>query len=126
MGNHNSLSKSEYIEDIGDGKRKERCTNIATAMISAWDKMPEEDKNGGQKYIVKKHLRDHILEKTNQTPNDIVGDYRAHGDACGGHGLKLDMEGSGSEGTIKFTKKNIKKCIEFLITRNDDDEITLT
>lgn len=103
--------KLDLINDIGEGKRDARCRNIALVFKTAYDM------KGNEKFIHKCVVRSHILKSLNIVISDkdlIDGDNRAHGDACGGHGLHLEIEGRGIDGKILFTKDNYKKCVDFL------------
>lgn len=123
-----AISDIKYVSDIGDNKRKERCKNISLALLSNYIDLQEEDRKSGKKFVHKGILRDFILGRTNQLKkvSDKVGDSRAHGDACGGHGLHLEMEGRGSSGLIYFNDKNMKKCLDFInLIKSNDNEVTL-
>lgn len=99
----------EYKKDIG--LREARCHNVALAIVRNSEKLTGNIEN---KWTTKRKIRDFILRETDQTPEDKLGDNRAHGDACGGHGLKLDMIGEGADAQIYFTKKNINICKAYL------------
>lgn len=112
------IEKFKYVEDIGVGKRTQRCRNIAIALIQIFYKLSKEDQEKGNRIVTKDKLRTYIMEKSGQ--ECAFDDARPHGDACGGHGLFLDMEGSGSKAPIFLSKENIKKCVDFL--KNEKEE----
>lgn len=108
------ISNLKYVNDIGDGKRKERCHNIALALLNNYFNLTESERTSGRKFVSKGILRDFILGKTRLHVKDKIGDRRAHGDACGGHGLHLGIEGRGSKAIIYFNEENMTKCADFL------------
>ena len=48
------------------------------------------------------------------TGESYNGDLRAHGDACGGHGLHLDHKMVGDKRYLRMNEHNLDKCITFL------------
>lgn len=101
--------------DLGDGKRDIRILNICHTLIQCWDKLTGIEVKNGDRYITKETVRSYILKETNQSVKDSGGDNRAHGDACGGHGLNLKMEGTGVKSKIFLNKSNIDKCKDYLL-----------
>ena len=100
-------TKLQYAQETGPNLREKRMRNIATLLISL--------SRCGVKRVGVKASRKILLElglnKTDYKPN---GDLRAHGDALGGHGLRLLYVGD----TIMLSQSNIHKCQEYLARIN--------
>lgn len=94
-----------------EGNRSNRIQNIAIVLQAAI-----KAHDGGPKEYVTKEVVLKAIRKTIPKPDgmDEVGDARAHGDACGGHGLSLKMEGRGSSTKIWLSSENLSKCTKFL------------
>lgn len=124
-------NQHNYVDDIGDGKRRERCINISIALLTAWNDLTEADRVSGQKFVIKSKMREFILSHTKGQYKDKLGDSRAHGDACGGHGLHLEMVGTGAHTQILLNESNANKCkefldrLEFIDNTIDDNEVIL-
>jgi hypothetical protein len=97
-----------------DGTRPPRIYNIAVTLI----KLKE---SGEYDVVSTKKLREIIRMKLTMPKVHglaLDGDIRATGDACGGHGLKLESRvtkiGNVKHRLIKLTDENIAKCKKYL------------
>jgi len=108
-------SYDELLIEEG-GNRANRIHNIATVITTAY----KASDGGPQRFITKDVLLE-AIRKVIAKPEgmDAIGDSRAHGDACGGHGLGLEMEGRGGSGKIFLNDNNFKKCDKYLSDFNE-------
>ncbi len=98
---------------VPERSRADRCHNIAIAMKELKD----------NKGVSTERLRKHIRLKLGLpvlTGEDNLGDLRAHGDALGGHGLRMvpikkKVNGK-SVRIVEMTDQNLAICDRYLET----------
>jgi hypothetical protein len=95
-------------EKLNGKKKCIKCSDFRDLMLKMmgidnlqWD---VEDKAAGKKFQEYRRL----------------GDYKANGDAIGGHGLRLETERTAKGRMLLFNDANYKKCKDFL---SSDDEV---
>jgi len=96
---------SEYVAEDGDNRRMARACNIATYFIGNYDE-------GG--HISVKELRREICQILDVAPPS-TGDLKAHGDAWGASGLRLDFDEFDGQKQIEFSLPNLKRCASYLL-----------
>jgi hypothetical protein len=103
------MSKSKYVAETG--ARSLRSRNIATAILELKELNPQATGVGTAR--LRAHIRARLgLEALGGEAR--LGDLRAHGDALGGHGLKLKVVREGANRVIKFTPENLRICRDHL------------
>lgn len=103
------VTKNKYVKETG--ARVLRSKNIAIAVLELKESNPDATGVGTAR------LRAHIRGKLGVdalSGEAHLGDLRAHGDALGGHGLKLVVVREGANRVVKFTPANLKVCQDFL------------
>jgi hypothetical protein len=91
-----------------DGSRESRTHNIAVVLSEVYAK-----KKPDQVEVRIQPLRFEIRKRLGIVLADgepSLGDLRAHGDACGGHGLHLDMVTRNRTKFILLNEKNRNIC----------------
>lgn len=106
------MIKYNFVPDIGS--RLLRNLNTVESVTKSCENLSKEDFKIGNVFLIKSEMRDIQLEGTNEVPDNKMGDYKATGDSCGGHGLGLDMEGTGLSARIWLNKSNLKICEDYL------------
>lgn len=107
----------KYVSESGDRRRRSR--NIATAILELRESHPKA--TGVRTSRLRAHIRA-ALKLPELKGETHLGDLRAHGDALGGHGLKLEVVREGGTRVVKFSPGNLGLCQKFL----DDKEETGT
>ena len=107
---------------VESGPREKRCKNIALAILELRE---THKKVTG---VATDRLRAHIRAKL-ALPSIIgemyYGDLRAHGDALGGHGLKLTVVRESKKRVVKFTEENLKICRDYIAGNKGEESGTL-
>lgn len=97
-----------------ENNRKDRIFNIATAILE----IHKSGKEGARTEKLREYIRERLGLPT-LSGESWLGDLRAHGDALGGHGLKLEVIrkriGGKDQRIIMFTENNISACAEYLV-----------
>lgn len=103
--------------------RADRQHNIAVVLLSI------AERNPNVKIVSLPSLRRDIREAVGLptlSGEAHLGDMRAHGDACGGHGLCLQMVATSKGGKrskgIVVSKENLDVCRTYL-DRNSNEEV---
>jgi hypothetical protein len=99
------------------GSRSSRMFNVAVGVVDAFRRGGDLSYHG-RNFITCAGLRDRIrgglgLEKL--CGEEKNGDMRAHGDACGGHGLHLRMVSHKFCGKmIVLNEDNLRRCLDYV------------
>lgn len=110
------MTKNTYKYVKETGARSLRSRNIATAILELKEENPQATG------VATGRLRAHIraeLEMVALEGEEHLGDLRAHGDALGGHGLKLVVVREGGKRVVKFSPENLGLCRKFLKGEKD-------
>lgn len=99
--------------------RNDRMYNIATAIIN----LHAANKKGTRSSTLRDHIRTE-LRLPEIHGEEKLGDLRAHGDAIGGHGLRLVVERKTIDGkkerVVMFTHDTLTKCQNFIKTYENE------
>lgn len=91
--------------------RKDRCHNIAVAILRLHEEYPQTP--GIRTDSLRQCIRQ-ALCLPELDGEQRLGDLRAHGDALGGHGLKLKAIRHGSHRVVDFSATNLAVCTAYL------------
>ena len=105
----------KYISEVGP--REKRCVNIAIAILELHE--THKKATGVATDRLRAHIRTNLkMEKLEGEKHN--GDLRAHGDALGGHGLKLTVVREGGKRIVKFSEGNIQICRDYLANNSEE------
>ncbi len=105
--------------------RRNRMINIARWYVANYEKYK------GRKVSMER-VRSEIREALNLSDldgEDKLGDLRAHGDACGGHGLHLhtararQYRGQHPRSVLIMDDQNLQTCVDFINDLENDDVV---
>jgi hypothetical protein len=96
---------------VQENNRDDRCYNVAIAVSSVMQEF-KKDKTIDSK-LVREIIREN-LKLPQLVGESCKGDMRAHGDACGGHGLLLEQAKKRGSADIILNSDNLKKCNDFI------------
>lgn len=120
-----TLAGDEY--EAEDGSRAIRCRNICRAVLeiaggtrrtAAGHKVRHTPPEGVGVSRLRAAIRA-VLKMPRLKDEANLGDLRAHGDALGGHGVKLETKRTSRGRYIPLTEENLRKCSTFLVTEHD-------
>lgn len=112
------------VDYRNENTRYDRMLNSAIAILE----IHALGKSGTRTSTLREHIRQR-LELPKLEGEKYLGDLRAHGDAIGGHGLRLNIIrqriAKKDERIIMFTDENIQKCKDFVETASTTAENTI-